>query len=171
MGGEYLPSLGQDSVEIVRIVFASIAQDVISIRATRTRTRILYCVQDEYESEFRQRCLSSTLPLSLNELIRLIDTTQHSDPIGRGGLVWSHILWHVREGFLNEARDLISVASEFYAELGNYYDRVIGEYIDAKENSGKTGIKGQRISRASYQNLTLDLCEDEPDARNPRNKR
>ncbi len=42
MGSEYLPQLEQNEIEIVRIVLASVTQDVISIRARRAGKRIAY---------------------------------------------------------------------------------------------------------------------------------
>lgn len=162
LGGEYLPTLGQDTIEIARIVFASMTQDVISVRAQRTRGRIRYHVQDEYDTEFRQRRHATTLPLSLGELIQLIDTTKHPDPVAPGGLVWSHVRWHVREGFLDEARSLVSVESEFYTELGSYYDRVIAEYVDAKEDRRGASANDRRRARRPSPNLTLDFSGEEP---------
>ncbi|MGP1675526.1 MAG: hypothetical protein ACTS6J_00020 [Burkholderiales bacterium] len=40
MGGEYLPSLGDNEIEIARIVLASVTQDVISVLARRAGARI-----------------------------------------------------------------------------------------------------------------------------------
>ena len=51
MGGEYLPDLGQNEVEIARITIASVTQDVTSVLACRGKRRIYYRVVDEYEGE------------------------------------------------------------------------------------------------------------------------
>jgi hypothetical protein len=51
MGGEYLPDLKQDEVEIARITIASTTQDVTSVFARRGKHRIYYRVVDEYGGE------------------------------------------------------------------------------------------------------------------------
>ena len=51
MGGEYLPPLKKNEVEIARAVLDSVTLDVISIRARLARTRIHYRIVDEYDGE------------------------------------------------------------------------------------------------------------------------
>src|SRR6266487_3176639 len=48
MGGEYLPPLRKDEVEIARISLASTTGDQISVRARRLIGRIGYRIVDEY---------------------------------------------------------------------------------------------------------------------------
>ena len=48
MGGEYLPDLKQDEVEIARITIASTTQDVTSVFVRRGKRRTYYRVVDEY---------------------------------------------------------------------------------------------------------------------------
>ena len=79
MGGEYLPSFSGEEIEIARIVLASVTQDVYSIRAKRLGKLIAYCVVDEYESTLNLAMESSTQPLSLEELIGLIDGSRQDD--------------------------------------------------------------------------------------------
>jgi hypothetical protein len=84
MGGEYLPDAQTDEVEIARIIFDSAGQDVISIRATRRDgSTIHYQVADEYERTFRFEPTTSAQPLTLRELISLIDTCELVDDEGR----------------------------------------------------------------------------------------
>jgi hypothetical protein len=47
MGGEYLPPLAGDEVEIARISLESTTFDQISVRARRTRRRICYSIRDK----------------------------------------------------------------------------------------------------------------------------
>src|SRR5690606_18550016 len=70
MGGEYLPDLKKDEVEIARITIASVTQDVTSVLARRGRRRIHYRVVDEYGGETLsgQSSHTSTKPLTLDEL-------------------------------------------------------------------------------------------------------
>ena len=51
MGGEYLPDLLTNEVEIARVTMKSTTLDVVSIRARFTRTRIVYRIVDEYMDE------------------------------------------------------------------------------------------------------------------------
>lgn len=131
MGGEYLPGLGGDEIEIARIVLASVTQDVISIRARREGKRIAYRVVDEYEGKFTLARDSSTQPLSLGGLIDLIEQTNHEDDEYPHGLAFSHIDFHLETfGDLESMRHFVSVSSSFYPELARYYDEVIARHLD-----------------------------------------
>ncbi len=85
LGGEYLPTLLAGEVEIARLVLDSVTQDVLSIRARRRRggRRWLYRVVDEYHEPgrgpWRCRPASSAGPLTLGELITLIDGARDPD--------------------------------------------------------------------------------------------
>ena len=70
MGGEYLPSLDQDEIEIARITIASTTQDVTSVYASRSGDQILLRVVDEYEGDTLERPSEkrTTDPLTLQEL-------------------------------------------------------------------------------------------------------
>ena len=70
MGGEYLPDLRRDEVEIARITIASVTQDVTSVYARRGKRRIYYRVVDDYEGETlaAKRTRTSRRPLTLGEL-------------------------------------------------------------------------------------------------------
>src|SRR5664279_4604080 len=73
MGGEYLPPLRKGEVEIARISLTSVTADQISVRARRSGKRIVYRVVDEYQSGYICRPAGSTSPLSLRELIALME--------------------------------------------------------------------------------------------------
>ena len=131
MGGEYLPSFGEEEIEIARIVLASVTQDVISIRAKRTKKCIRYRVVDEYESEFNLNRKSSANPLTLKELIRLIDGSYQEGSDDQGGLVFSIISMNIDGGSDSEGmRHFISVESAFYPMLGSYYASAIDMFLD-----------------------------------------
>ena len=55
MGGEYLPGMEEDEVEIGRAVLDSVTRDVISIRARRKEGLIQYSVVDEYEGDYEYK--------------------------------------------------------------------------------------------------------------------
>jgi hypothetical protein len=70
MGGEFLPDLRQNEVEIARITIASTTQDVTSVFARRGKNRIYYRVVDEYDGDTLsdKTTRTSTRPLTLSEL-------------------------------------------------------------------------------------------------------
>lgn len=132
MGGEYLPQLGSDEIEIARIVLASVTQDVKSIRARRVGKRINYRIVDEYDSTFKMARKSSAKPLSLMELIELIDGSDQEGDEMAGGLVFSPIAWHIEStGEPEQMRDFVAVSSSFYPELESHYEVAIKRYLDA----------------------------------------
>jgi len=130
MGGEYLPQFGQNEIEIVRIVLASVTQDVISIRARRAGKRIAYRVVDEYETEFALPRNSSAAPMSLRQLIAFIDGTNHAQEAEVNGLVFSVLDALIGCGELESLRGFVSVSSVFYPELQKYYDAEADQYLD-----------------------------------------
>jgi hypothetical protein len=133
MGGEYLPSFGQQEIEIARIVLASTTQDVISIRARRTPKYIAYSVVDEYETRYILSKKRSAQPLTLRELIQFINMTDRDDvSIGdRSGLVLSVLEMNIEGGCVpEELRDFVSVSSSFYPRVGSYFSLITNEYID-----------------------------------------
>ena len=129
MGGEYLPPTGEHEIEIARIVLASVTQDVTSIRARRSGKRIVYRVVDEYGTKFKLGKRWSSAPLTLKELIRLIDGTNQDD--GDGGLVFSTLRMNIgASGDAEGMRDFVAVESSLYPDLSNYYDETINGYLD-----------------------------------------
>jgi hypothetical protein len=143
MGGEYPPGLGQDEIEIARIVFASVMQVVTSIRARREGRRIVYRVEDEYETDFTSFQTDSEKPLTLRELIALIDGSKNADGSFGPGLVWPHIFVHIDAGCEDDARTLISVESEFYPEHSSYYECVIRVHFEDYEFRTRRSLSGE----------------------------
>lgn len=131
MGGEYLPSLDGEEIEIARVVLASVTQDVISVRARRQGKQISYRVVDEYEANYNLTKDWSPKPLTFAELIHLIDGAQHQDDEYSGGLVFATLDFHCNEvGNFDTMRHFFKVTSGFYPELESYYDRVIEDRLD-----------------------------------------
>ena len=125
MGGEYLPDCRRGEVEIARVVLASVMQDVISIRARRGRGRIAYRVVDEYPEHGGWRCRprSTAEPLTLGELIRLIDGASNGDRGGRGTVLADRFRNANLEAGDDPAtiRGFVTVESDLYPELAAYY--------------------------------------------------
>jgi hypothetical protein len=121
MGGEYLPQYEENEVEIARISLQSVTSDQISIRASSRDGEIHYSVVDEYETGYQLAIERSDEPLTLAELIKLLDQT--SNPFNRagGGLVRNHWEFNVEYSDPEEAVDFVSIESAFYYELDKYY--------------------------------------------------
>ncbi len=80
LGREFLPAHERDKIEIALVSLASVTGDLISIRARPSGTRIVYRIEDEYGTNFRFYPKHSVQPISLGELIAMIDyATGHLD--------------------------------------------------------------------------------------------
>ena len=60
----------------------SVTMDVISIRARKTKHRIIYCIVDEYQEDYKLSQKTSTEPLTLRQIISIFDNAQED-----GGLI------------------------------------------------------------------------------------
>jgi hypothetical protein len=120
MGGEYLPDSDADEVEIARVTMASVMQDVISVRASPKRGGIRYRVVDEYNTTFQIKPEFSKRPLSLRQLVRLIDTGNSYElgPIGLG-IIQSHV--DCTDQPAEAFADFMDFSSEFYPGLSKHY--------------------------------------------------
>lgn len=137
MGGEYLPDYLTGEVEIARIVLASVTQDVISIRARRRRggRRILYRITDEYQEPGGEawicRPASSVRPLTLGQLVQLIDHAGHEDFNPRGESLTDH-LREMQEGCdPSDLGDFVTVDSDLYPGLSEYYAWKSRRWVEA----------------------------------------
>lgn len=123
MGGEYLPSLGKDEVEVARISIASTTQDVTCVYARREGEWIYYRVVDEYEGSTLDGLAEkrSLLPLTLKELADFFSESWDLRAVlevnfGDYGMPEDEV-----RGFVTEASSL------YYPEFG----ALIFEYIDS----------------------------------------
>lgn len=138
MGGEYLPDYQSGEREIARIVLQSSTQDVFSLRARRTSaTRpYRYRLVDEYESTFELTRQSSTKPLSLREVIDLIDSA-HSDEFEtrHPRLPEGIIAWELLEYGRNveHALQFINLSSDVYPQLEDYYAQRLRQWAEAED--------------------------------------
>ena len=136
MGGEYLPQLAANGVEIARVSLASTTSDQISIRAAFDGEKIIYAVCDEYETEFELAIKESEQPLTLKELIDFIDASRHPDDEMSGGLLVSHWEANLYYGDSSpaEAVKFAWIQSAWYPELADYYEQVAEDWRVQKEN-------------------------------------
>ncbi|TFH41435.1 MAG: hypothetical protein E4H01_14990 [Lysobacterales bacterium] len=134
MGGEYLSELELGELEIARISLASTTSDQISIRATHAGKKIRYSVCDEYETEFELAFTESEQPLTLGELIQLIDGSKHPEEECSGGLLvchWEHMLsWG--KG-VDAAMDFAWIQSAWYRQLAAHYANVASTWRERNE--------------------------------------
>ena len=119
MGGEYLPDYEEGEVEIARLVLASGTQDVYSVRAGWVGNVLRYRIVDEYETEWHLTRESSERPLSMRELVQLIDSATFSDN------EWGDLTDALRDGACEDddeaAATFVTVTSEVYPQLKAYY--------------------------------------------------
>lgn len=128
MGGEYLPDLLGSEVEIARVTMKSTTMDVISIRARRTKTRIVYRIVDEYmddhDEQYRLVPKTSRRPLSMAQVIKLIELNNLIDrPRAMNYECCS----------AEEVHDFCTVSSSFYPELRPWFDESNREWLVREE--------------------------------------
>jgi hypothetical protein len=149
MGGEYLPPLGKNETEIARISLASTTADQISVRARRLKDRIAFRIVDEYpdaEQPYDCRPCTSRQPLTLGELVALLDRARDYD-----GAVFGPIVFNIEScgRDADEYEDFVSVSSEFYPQLHDYYDARLAAYFDAFRNADNDAMPdGAALARS-----------------------
>ena len=122
MGGEYLPDFDEGEVEIARVALASVTGDVISIRARRDQGRVRYRIADEYETVFHFRPTESEGPLTLGELINLIDSVKGEGSYPDFGQGLTDVFRDaIDNGEPEELAQFVTVSSDFYPDLEPYY--------------------------------------------------
>ena len=134
MGGEYLPQMGAEDVEIARISLASVLSDQIVIRASHAGEKIRYAVLDEYESNYELAFTESEQPLTLGELIALIDGSGSRVEQQLGGLLVCFWENQVDCGYTpDEGVDFAWIQSAWYPELAAYYEQVASDWREQKQ--------------------------------------
>ena len=129
LGREFLPEKQPNEVEIALISLASVTGDVIAITARRRGARIVYRIVDEYDTRFRFKPKTSTQPLSMGELVALIDgATGHLDGDAKG-LTGAYRSYNLDGCDAADLVDFVTVSSPFYPELQAYYAEEAGEWL------------------------------------------
>jgi hypothetical protein len=102
--------------------------DVIAVTARRRRGRIVYQIVDEYDTRFRFKPKTSTRPLSMGELVALIDgATGHLDRAT--GLTSAYRNYNA--AFCDPERlvDFVIVTSDFYPPASGVLRRGAREWL------------------------------------------
>lgn len=133
LGGEFLPERAPGEVEIARLELASVTADVISVRARPSGNRIYYRVVDEYETRFTVRPAWSIQPLTLWQVISLINTAI-SDWRETPGLIYPVIDVLAHDGTdIDELQRFVRVSSTHYPELEGCFDAAFSLWAQRKE--------------------------------------
>jgi hypothetical protein len=131
MGGEYLPDYAEGEVEIARIELESTAADVVSIRADQDGGRIAYSIVDEYETQFTVSPLHSDQPLTLSELIAMLDVARDGASLGTS-FTTGNYSGHSLEN-LNKIRSFTRVESVFYPQLNPHYEKLLDLWYEGEK--------------------------------------
>lgn len=109
MGGQYLPDLAENELEIARLMIRSVTYDITAIYARFDNGKIHYRMADEYEGEtlVEPTGLVSDNPLSLGEMRDFFLSSYSLIEC----LEWNDFLW---EGNKSEALDFFEASSDFY---------------------------------------------------------
>ncbi len=157
MGGEYLPDAEAGEVEIARVSLHSTCGDVETITAEYVDGAIRYCQQDEYGKCVRLVTPGQREPLTLRQLVLLIEGVPGNFQCRRGIVLGD--LYHCVVGLCGtpdeyrahwqgdeenrlealEARSgFYTVSSEYYDELGTWFSRAIAQ-MAARLRRGECG--------------------------------
>lgn len=132
MGGEYLPEIVPGEIEIARIELQSVTADVISIRALEGAGGIDYSVVDEHESEYNVAIPHSPHPLSMRQVVQQINRSYAEGDhwCERLGVPLGVIAMNLEyEADPDTMLSFVTVRSDFYPQLENYFDRLCTRYV------------------------------------------
>jgi hypothetical protein len=135
MGGEYLPDIDGQEVEIARVCIKSTTYDVTSVYARRGKHRIHYRVVDEYDGDTLtgRTTRTSVKPLTLKELLDFLDRAWPAANLLR----WNDF----RD--VEEALDFFSAQSQFYPQIGAaYHERVEKAFLALNKHVQQQQLEG-----------------------------
>ncbi len=109
MGGQYLPDLEKNEMEIARLMIRSVTYDITALYARFEKGKIHYRMADEYEGEtlVEPTSLVSDKPLSLGEMRGFFLSSYSLLEC----LEWNDMFW---ENGRAEALDFFKASSDFY---------------------------------------------------------
>jgi hypothetical protein len=143
MGGEYLPPFHPNETEIARISLESTTADQISVRAERANDWIVYRIVDEYSEsspDYICKPARSKHPLAFRQLVMLIDGAL---PDGGAALSFLYANASADCGDPWRLRNFVCVSSEFYPQLGAYYDARIARWFARIPRGAASMERGQ----------------------------
>lgn len=155
-GGSYLPRLRPREVEIAGLALATVTGDCVSVRAQLVEDGIRYRVVDEYRTRYVVSDRVRPRPLSLRELVDLIDSVR-----GRGssGLFEAalNFNWEAsdKKGDPEKWIDFITVISPFYPMLPLIFAERASNWVSEQRSAKAT----RRRKRPSASQLRLPISE------------
>tara|TARA_B100000768_G_C11236345_1_gene357425 strand:- start:199 stop:852 length:654 start_codon:yes stop_codon:yes gene_type:complete len=128
MGGEFLPSVYENDLEIARVVLETTTMDVTSLRVRKQRNRFVYKMVDEYSNQFVLPQKTSVKPLRMVAVIAMINECKlisydDGTSLTDRGIVLPNIEYLVGEHHpKSEILSFVNVESAFYPELNSYFE-------------------------------------------------
>jgi hypothetical protein len=119
-GGNYLPKFLNCEVEIARLALESTTWDVKSIRARPTSRGIAYRVVDEYNSQYSFRPKTSRRPLSMRQLVDLIEGL-NVDGVSSSPAAMRADQTGDDANAIRQLQTFVTVSSDFYPSLEAWY--------------------------------------------------
>ncbi len=119
-GGNYLPQLMNCEVEIARLALESTTWDIKSIRARPTSRGIKFRVVDEYNSKYSFRPKTSQRPLSMRQLVDLIEGLNVDGVTSSPAALRAHQTADDANA-INRLQTFVTVSSDFYPSLQAWY--------------------------------------------------
>ena len=109
MGGQYLPDMEENELEIARLMIRSVTYDITALYARFDNGNIHYRMADEYEGEtlVEPTCLVLDKPLALGEMRDFFLSSYSLIEC----LEWNDFLW---DGNKSQALDFFEASSDFY---------------------------------------------------------
>lgn len=139
-GGEFLPPMKAREIEIARVELLSATRDVYSIRARSFRGRVRYRVVDENDGEFILPFDRSNGPLSVRELVRLLEETRF-DGYDEPGLV--RPFWDQQVECGDEPEEAVrfaTVESVLYgSRVNRVYEDLAEGFLQQHRKAGSAG--------------------------------
>ena len=130
LGGEYLPPRSTTEVEIARVILRSVTMDVFSLRARWSGGRYHYRVVDEYGSTFTLCRKTSRRPLTLAQVIEVLQTASVAEwTTDAPGVVepwWDQQARHQWDA--EDCTDFAWVESDLYPDLETWYEERAEEW-------------------------------------------
>jgi hypothetical protein len=135
MGGEFLPALAPEHIEIARVSMASTTSDQFSIRRLREVDHIPYSIVGEYEDEegmsYDLPFETSNAPLSMQELLAFMDGATYQNDLYPSGTLSSS--WFMMHEFGHDdvagVNEFLSLSSPFYPSINACYLQLAADWL------------------------------------------
>lgn len=148
---EFAPNRAE--VVIARLSLNSSNQDVYSVLARQLKDRIAYRIVDEYDGSWSCQPRTSKRPLTLRQIIDLIDTAECHDMSELPGGVGGSLTNELRDGAayasgVEAGAEFVDVSSDFYPELTVYYEAEAKKWFEQAREIERVRAEEVRAARA-----------------------